>query len=186
MDRLLPTVIIAVVLLGVFTLMYRSWRKRSKRDSAFAAGYPVHGGTGKVRASASGYYVATTPRDTPLERLFIPGLAFRARAEITATDSGVTLDLTGSKSVFVPYGAIDILAPATWAIDRVVETDGLMLLGWQLPPVSPGLNAPAEAGRSVDSYFRIIDPSERVRLVDAIRSIAAGAIGSADRDESEV
>ncbi|KGJ79174.1 hypothetical protein GY21_05850 [Cryobacterium roopkundense] len=186
MDRLLPTVIVVVVLLSVFTLMYRSWRKRSKRDSAIVAGYPFPSAPGKVLAVARGYYVATTPRDTPLERLFIPGLGFRARAEITATDAGVTLDLTGSRSVFVPVGAIDILTPATWAIDRVVEKDGLMLLGWQLPPVSPGLNAPAEAGRSVDSYFRIIDPSERVRLVDAIRSIAAGATGPADRDESEV
>ncbi|WP_051973059.1 hypothetical protein [Cryobacterium sp. MLB-32] len=186
MDRLLPTVIVIVVLLGIFTLMYRSWRKRSKRDSGIVAGYPVPSGSDKVVAVARGYYVATTPRDTPLERLFIPGLGFRARAEITATDAGVTLDLTGSNSVFVPYAAIDILTPATWAIDRVVETDGLMLLGWQLPPAAATLTSPAEPGRSVDSYFRIIDPSERVRLVDAIRSIAAGAIGSADRDESEV
>ena len=186
MDRLLPTVIIVLVLLGIFTLMLRSWRKRSIRDSGVVAGYPEPTGAETVLAAARGYYVATTPRDTPLERLFIPGLGFRARAEITVTEAGVTLDLTGSKPVFVPVSAIATLTPATWAIDRVVETDGLVLLGWQLPPVFPGQNAPAEPGRSVDSYFRIIDPSERVRLVDAIRSIAAGATGSAARDESEV
>ncbi|TDW28625.1 hypothetical protein [Cryobacterium psychrophilum] len=183
MDRAVPTIIIAVVLLGVFTLMFRSWRKRSKRDSGTVAGYPVPSGTEMVLAVARGYYVATTPRDTPLERLFIPGLAFRARAEITATDAGVRLDLTGTGPVFVPTDAIELLTPATWAIDRVVETDGLVLLGWRLAP-TPG--ATPEPGRSVDSYFRIIDPSDRARLVDAIRSIAAEATAPADRNESEV
>jgi len=186
MDRLIPTVIIVVVLLGIFTLMYRSWRKRSKRDSAIVAGYPAPTRTEKVLAVARGYYVATTPRDTPIERLFIPGLGFRARAEVIATNAGVTFDLTGSKPVFVPMSVIDVITPATWAIDRVVETDGLMLIGWQLAPVYPGVNAPAEAGRRVDSYFRIIDPDERARMVDAIRSITAGATGRADHDESEV
>jgi len=185
MDRAVPTLIIAVVLLGVFTLMFRSWRRRSTRDSGIVAGYPAPVGTETALASARGYYVATTPRDTPLERLFIPGLAFRARAEITATDAGVTLDLTGTRPVFVPADAIERLTPATWAIDRVVETDGLVLLGWRLAPTSDTDRA-TEPGRSVDSYFRIIDPSDRARLVDAIRSIAAEATGPADRNESEV
>ncbi|MDH6236878.1 hypothetical protein [Cryobacterium sp. CG_9.6] len=185
MDRAIPTIIVVVVLAGLFTLMYRSWRKRSRRDAQIVAGYPVPTGPETVLAVARGYYVATTPRDTPLERLFIPGLGFRARAEITVTDAGVTLDLTGSRPMFVPTGAIELLTPATWAIDRAVETDGLLLLGWQLAPTQ-NANGTSEAGRSVDSFFRIIDPSDRARLVDAIHSIAAEATGPADRNESEV
>ncbi|TFB55590.1 hypothetical protein [Cryobacterium tagatosivorans] len=185
MDRVAPTVVVVVVLLGIVALMWRSWRARTRRDAGLAAGHPGTGADAPVIASAPVLYVATTPRARPLERLAIRGLGFRARARLTVTAAGVDLSLAGEEPVFIPAAAIELLTPATMTIDRVVETDGLLLLGWRLHRPE---NAPApKPGEdiSVDSYFRIPDPIDRDRITDAIRSIAADATGPAARDESE-
>jgi hypothetical protein len=184
MDRSIPTVITAVVLAGLLVLMWRSWRARVRRDGGQAAGYPLPAVEAPVMASANAFYVATTPRARPLERLGIRGLGFRARAALTVTEAGLVLVIPGEEAVFIPASAIDLLAPATWTIDRVVETDGLLVLGWRLHETA-ATPAGTGGGYPVDSYFRIVDPAEAGRIDDAIRSIAAGAVGAAARDESE-
>jgi len=187
MDRAVPTVIVVIVVLGVFALMWRSWRARSARDAGLEAGYPAPTRETGTLASAKTLYVATTPRDAPLERLAIRGLGFRARAELTVTGDGIRIAIAGADPVFVPAAAIELLTPATWAIDRVVESGGLVRLGWRLNPRGVATDAaPVPVpGLAVDSYFRIIDPDDRDRIDDAIRSIAAGAAGPTARDESE-
>lgn len=177
MDRLAPTVIVVAVVLGVITLMWRSWRARARRDAGLAAGHPLPAGDAAELAAARVLYVATTPRERPLERLVIRGLGFRARAVLTVTAAGAYLAVPGEDAVFIPSGAIELLTPATLAIDRVVETDGLLRLGWRLHGTDD---------TPVDSYFRIPEDFDRDRITDAIRSIAAGAVGpTAARNESE-
>ncbi|TFD62874.1 hypothetical protein E3T39_02875 [Cryobacterium suzukii] len=178
MDRSIPAIITGIVLLGVLVLMWRSWRKRSRRDAALTAGYPRPENAGAALGGAETYYVATTPRDAPLERLAIRGLGFRARAAVAVTEAGVTLDLDGNQPVFIPASAIDAIGAAQVAIDRVVETDGLVCLSWRL---AAGTASAPDDRRAVDSFFRIIDPNDRARLVDSIRTIAA----TAHQDESE-
>ncbi|MFO7689745.1 MAG: hypothetical protein R6W83_04190 [Cryobacterium sp.] len=180
MDRTLPAVIAGLVLLGILALMWRSWRVRSRRDSGLSAGYAAPETEQILLASAECYYVATTPRDQPLERLAIPGLGFRARADLEVTGAGLWLALQGERPVYLPGTAIDGIDAATMAIDRVVETDGLLRLGWRLQPTDT-----AGTGQSVDSYFRLIDPDDRVRLSAAIRTMSADASSAAGRDESE-
>lgn len=187
MDRSVPALIIAVVLLGIFALMLRSWRRRSRRDAALTAGYPHPAGPGAELASVPALYVATTPRDLPLERLAIRGLGFRSTATLTVTDEGVWMLLAGEDGVFIPADAVDLLAPATWTIDRVVETDGLLVLGWRLAGDADigGAGDDARPARGVDSYFRIVNPDDRRRVSDAIESIAPQAGNPAGIPESE-
>jgi hypothetical protein len=178
-DRTIPTVIVIVVLLGVFALMALSWRRRSRRDAALDAGYDAPVDPGRELASVPALYVATTPRDAPLERLAIRGLGFRSRATLRVTESGLWMLLVGEDGVFVPADAIDLLAPATWTIDRVVETDGLLVVGWR---VSAGDDT---TGTPVDSYFRIVDQAHRGQVTDAIHTIAPRAQNPAGTTESE-
>jgi hypothetical protein len=180
-DRSIPTIIIIVVVLGILALMWRSWRRRSRRDAGLGAGYP-HTEPAEPEITASdAFYVATTPRDLPLERLALPGLGFRARARLSVTGDGVVLAPAGEKPVFIPARAIQVLTRATWAIDRSVETDGLLLLGWRLRGTEG--NDDPTPGTDADSYFRIVDPADRRRITDAIRSIAPWA--ATETTESE-
>ena len=96
---------------------------------------------------------------SPMERLAIRGLAFRSRVDVTVTDAGVALDLTGQPRVFLDTSRIAEVAQATLAIDRVVERDGLVRLAWRL-----------DDGTVVDSYLRPQDASARA-LADAIAGI---------------
>lgn len=192
MDRVVPTVIVVAVLAGVILLMWRSWRARTRRDAGLPAGYPLPPIDATELpaaelAAAPVLYVATTPRERPLERLVIRGLGFRARAGLTVTGTGVYLAVPGEEAVFIPAEAIELLTPATLAIDRVVETDGLLRLGWRLDDAASSAAGSADSdGLSVDSYFRIPEDFDRDRITAAIRSIAAGAARpTAARDESE-
>ena len=184
-SRTVATISTALVLLGVLALMLRSWRRRSKRDAELSAGYPEPADRGRELASAAALYVATTPRDQPLERLAIPGLGFRARGGVSVTPQGVLLELAGSPALFIPADALDLVTDATWAIDRAVEPGGLLLLGWRLAPGAASLGTAAASTAvtplSVDSYFRFSDPADRTAISAAIRSIAVGAPNAPER-----
>jgi hypothetical protein len=177
--RTVATIITALVLVSVLLLMLRSWRRRSRRDAALAAGYPHPATAGRELASAAALYVATTPRDQPLERLNIPGLGFRARGGVSVTEHGVLLELAGSPAIFIPADAVQLVADATWAIDRAVEPGGLLLLGWKLNDATPTApSGPAPTPTGVDSYFRFSDPADRRAISEAISAIAGGAAGA--------
>ena len=177
-SRTLATLIIALVLVIVLLLMLRSWRRRTKRDAALPAGYPQPAVLGRELASAAMLYVATTPRDQPLERLNIAGLGFRARGGVSVTEHGVLLELAGSPALFILADAVQLVTTATWAIDRAVEPGGLLLIGWRLSSTGPDAPAGTDARTSsaaptgVDSYFRFSDPVDRTAIIEAIKSIS--------------
>lgn len=137
-----------------------AWRRRARRDSGHAA--PVgEAPAGAVETFRSqGLYVATTRAGEPLERLAIAGLAFRSRVDVTVTDAGVALDLTGQPRVFLAASRIVSVDQATVAIDRVVERDGLVRISWT-----------TDAGETVDSYLRPQDTSARglAAAIDGVR-----------------
>lgn len=151
--------IIAAVALALLGVLAWAWWRRTRRDAHLVApaGEPPAGTA--VRASFTALYVATTRHGEPLERLAISGLGFRSKADVTVTDAGVALDLTGKPRVFLPAGRIAEVAQATLAIDRVVERDGLARLSWRL-----------DDGTVVDSYLRPQDASARA-LADAVAGI---------------
>ncbi len=150
----------AVVAVG---LMAWGWMRRRRRDSALVApvGEPPEGS--RVLAAFDALYVATTDHGAALERLAVRGLAFRSRARITVTESGVALDMPRLPRVFIPADTIAGVDLATVTIDRVVERDGLTRLSWWIEP-----------GRAVDSYIRPMDASAR-SLAAAIEPLCVAA-----------
>lgn len=176
MDRVLPTVGILAVLILVAALAVAGWRRRVRRDASAGAGYPAPQARSAPLAAAEVLYVATTRAGEPLERLALPGLAFRARGEMSVSAEGIDLSLRGEDPVFIPAPALTGAGEATVTIDRVVERDGLVRLGWT-----------TSGGASADSYFRVIDPAGRGPLTAAIHAILpAAAQAAGDTTESEV
>lgn len=159
MTRELALVIIATVALLLVAAGVWAWRRRARRDSGIAAPTGEIPADAEVIAVFSGFYVATTAHEQPLERLAIRGLGFRSRVDVTVTDAGVALDLTGQPRLFLTREALVSVGRATVAIDRVVERDGLVRVSWR-----------TSDDTVVDTYLRPQDASAGA-LTDAVSGI---------------
>ncbi|HWD63349.1 MAG TPA: hypothetical protein VG369_12685 [Humibacter sp.] len=170
MDKLWPTAIIVVLVALIFVGMWRGWRRRAGRDSALAVP-TVLDVPGELLLTVHALHVASTHHDKPLDRVVVPGLAFRANATVAVSKGGLTITAQGESSVAIAASAILGIGAATWTIDRTVERDGLILLAWR--------TAPADAdGTVLDTYLRVTDPDERRRLITGIRSIIGADSGA--------
>ena len=171
MDRAFPAAIILVVTALVIAAMWWAWRGRVRRSAALRGSEPTSVAT-EQRLAVDGLYVATTERDKPLERLAIAGLAFRGKAVIAAHEDALVVMVRGEEPVVMPAGSIRRVGVATWAIDRVVERDGLLFVTW------------AAGSRDTDSYFRILDLAARERLIAEVeRMIAASDAASREVED---
>lgn len=159
MTRETALLVIVLVAVALVALGAWAWMRRARRDRGLTAPVAEVPEGASTIGAFSALYVATTRHGEPLERLAIRGLAFRSRADVTVTDAGVALDLTGQPRVFLATSRILGAGQATVAIDRVVEPDGLARLSWRL-----------DDGTVVDSYLRPQDASARA-LTGAIGGI---------------
>ena len=157
MDRLPIVLAIVVVVVVLFLLLARGWRARQRRQADLGEPASPPADLGEPTFTDDLQYVASTRADAPLDRITIAGLGFRARATVTTAPSGMVLDLTGRGPVFIPKTAIRGVGRATWTIDRVVDTDGLVFVRWVLGTTP------------IDSYLRSTDPD---RLVTALAALA--------------
>jgi hypothetical protein len=153
------TLIVAAVALLLIAAAVLGWRARVRRDAGLAPSHAVPAGLGEPLAVARVLYVATTAHGEPLERLAIAGLAFRAQGSLAVHASGLVVALDGGADVWIEASAAVAARPATVAIDKAVEKDGLLNLTWRL------------GGTRVDSYFRVLEPERSGSLYDAIDSI---------------
>lgn len=152
------------VILGIgvllLILMAFGWRARMRRQSHLPRPANAPASPGTPITAANVLYVATTLAGQPLERLAVPGLGFRARGRLEVTSAGLLLTMPGERDVFIPRTDLIGADRATWTIDRAVETDGLLLIGWRL------------GDQAVDSYLRITDGHDLPELVTAVSELA--------------
>jgi hypothetical protein len=162
-DRVVPGAIIIAGVIGLLVLMALGWRARGRRQSALATTpVPSDEELGELRLSVTGLYVSTTTSGAPLDRVTLPGLAFRGRVTVTVVDAGVLIAVTGEPVVFVPMHRIRSVGTSTWTIDRVVEPGGMVRLDWTLDSESSAAEA------EVESFFRIENAEQSSRLIQAI------------------
>ncbi|GHD39862.1 hypothetical protein D9V29_05150 [Mycetocola manganoxydans] len=161
-DRLVPTVVVLTILVVALLGMWIAWRARSRRDAG-VAGSPLPAEGIHPTLTTGVLYVATTRAGQPLERLAIRGLGFRANADLTVAEEGVVLAIPAQDPVFLPAASLRSASTATWTIDRVVESDGLIALQWRWGDID------------VDSYFRVIDPTRNRSVLSALTSLTAPA-----------
>jgi hypothetical protein len=177
MDRLLPGALVILALVGVLFLMYLGWQHRRRRQSGLEVAQVPEPERGDALLEVTGFYVATTTAGDPLDRLTIPGLAFRGRVTVTVHGAGVAIAVQGERDVFVRKQRIRSVGTSTWTIDRVVEQGGMVRLDWTLDKAAdPKATDPkaAESGATtadVESYLRISTPADSIRLIDAVTEL---------------
>lgn len=164
MDRLTPTLVIAAILLLVFTGLALGWRARRRRQASLPALDVPPATLGATLVVDDGFYVATTRSDAPTDRIAVRGLGFRARTGVAVHPEGVVLSIAGRADAFIPASAIIGVGRATWTIDRVVGNDGLVFVRWTL------------GDTEVDTNLRVVDADA---LVTALQAIAPAVKESA-------
>lgn len=155
MDRPVLQAIVVVFLAVLLLLMVLGWRARQRRQRDITPLVAAPNDPGVVIASLSGKYVATTTSGNPLDRIAVHGLGFRSNVVVVVAAAGVLVQLPGNE-LFIPLADLRDIRRATWAIDRVVEKDGLHLIEWSL------------GDRIVDSYLRMAEPTEFERAVTSL------------------
>ena len=147
------TVVVALAVLG--------WVRRRRRQRGIPAPARMPADIGTLHAEFDGFYVATTLEGQPLNRVAVRGLGFRARATIAVAELGVVLSLPGN-TVFIPRDTVREVTRSNYAIDRVVEPGGLVLLAWTL------------GDTPLDSYFRVEQTEELVRALESLLARSTG------------
>ena len=179
MDKWIGGIVALAVVAGIVWLMYRSWRRRTVRDESLSS-YPLPERLGAPALDAEVLYVATTPVGDPLERLAVQGLAFRGAAHVEVVTGGVILRVAGESTTFIRADRLVGASTASYAIDRGVEPDGLVVLTW-----SPRAADDADPAPRVDSYLRARYAGDAARIIQAVNDIAAAPTVSRPEHESE-
>jgi len=162
MERLLPAAIVAAVLLLLLALMLLGWRRRVRSQAGLPRPAAPPATLREALWRGEGLYVATTRGGDQLDRITVHGLGFRARCAIAVHPEGIVLSLRGSDPVFIPRESVRGAGRATWAIDRVVEPGGLIVLDWELEELP------------LDSYVRL-SPERSEALLAATTTVLTAA-----------
>ena len=125
-------VLVSAIIVFLAIAAFRAWRSRANAQAAkFSAPleWLEHPSGGRQWANLQ--YVATSVRGEPLNRVTAHGLGSRGFGKITASTDGILIERTGERSIGIPFVQLQGVSRATVAIDRAVETDGLIQIDWQ-------------------------------------------------------
>jgi hypothetical protein len=161
-----PTlVVLALILLAVAGMAW-GWRRRARSQRHLNTVPSLPADPGVPQLTVDALYVATTLRGQPLERVVVSGLGMRAPATVQVFDSGTSLALAGRDAAFLPAASLDGAGRASYAIDKGVEADGLVVLAWTL------------GDQQLDTYLRPARPADASALVGAVSRTARGSVAS--------
>lgn len=177
MDRPALMAIVLIFLLLLLALMVLGWRRRQRSQVGFPTPLSLPEDPGPETFAAEAFYVATTVAEEPLNRIAVAGLGYRARATVGVLEHGLRLSIPGQSAIYLPAADLLSVQRATWAIDRAVEQDGLVLIRWALG--EPGVDR-----REVDSYLRVIDPAKAHKFFTLVQQLHAGTTQTATLDQT--
>jgi hypothetical protein len=158
-DKVLGTVVVFALISTALTLMALSWQRRQRRDIALGIA-SAGGDRGVSILSLMCFYVATTPANNPLERLGIPGLAFRARARVSIETTGVVIEPQGEIATVISLTQVQSVREASVAIDRSAGRNSLTALDWT-----------ASNGQALTSFFRMPRRGDRQLFIAGLSQL---------------
>jgi hypothetical protein len=166
-ERLAWTAGILTLLVLVYLLMLRGWRRRAARQSDVPPLPSVPTGLPAAVAAAQGSYVSTTTSGDWLDRIVARGLGVPSGAQLAVHDDGVLLDRDGAPTLWMPRAAVRGARLERGMAGKFVERDGLFVITW------------AHGGRLLDTGFRARDRMLHDDLLDAVATLAPTGPGAA-------
>jgi hypothetical protein len=107
------------------------------------------------------FYVATTFAGRPLDRVLAHGLAHRGKAQVLVSNDGVSVYRIGERDFLIPTGALVSVSQTSAVIDKAVEKDGLVSIGWKLGAID------------VETHLRFVGASERSIVLSQLKEMVA-------------
>lgn len=158
--RALYTLATLALVTGLCLLMLKGWRSRQRSQGdlpspATAPATPAE----PLLPPVPGLFVGTTAAGDWLDRVAVHGLSDRGAGWLSVSAAGVTVERDGLPDLHLPAGSIRAAAPGTRLAGKVVGTDGLLLVDWQL------------GDRLLTSGFRADDHDQHRRLADAVAAL---------------
>ena len=143
----------------------RAWKSRAARQSSLFLSPPEKLVTkGEPMVIANAFYVATTFANNFLERIAAHGLGARGFGQIQVFGEGVLISRVGERDLAIVGDDLLSVSYSQVAIDKAVESDGLMVLSWR-------------AGETkLATHLRIKDLSSRDRIFRTISDLVSGGV----------
>jgi hypothetical protein len=165
MEKYAMAVLTFVACLSFALLALRAWKNRVKRqDSLFQPPLLKLASNGVLLAETESFYVATTFADNFLERVAAHGLGVRGFSRIQVFSEGVLINRVGERALAIAKQDLISVSFSQVAIDKAVESDGLLVLGWRA----------GEA--SLATHLRIKDSLARNQIFTRLSNLVPGGI----------
>jgi len=157
-----PIMAILVTALVAFLILtaFRAWRSRAgAQENIFSAPLEWLEHPSGSQQWTRINYVATTVKGNPLDRVTAHGLGARGNGRVTISADGVLIERNGERALGIAASQITGVARASTAIDRAVETDGLIQIDWQ------------QDGFAMSTFLRSARTDERNQIFNYLESL---------------
>jgi hypothetical protein len=165
-ERLAWTALLLLILLALYLLMWRGWRRRAARQ-ADVPPLPERPKalSADVIPPVRGVYVSSTTAGDWLDRIVVRDLGVRSRAVMHVTGAGVSFDREGASDVFIPAAWLRGVRREGGMAGKFVGRDGLIVITWEL------------GDRMLDTGFRPDRSRDNDVLVEAVgRLVTEGSV----------
>ena len=160
LERALYTGLMLLAVAGLGLLMLKGWRSRQRRQTDLPAPpEPPREQGDPLLPAAAGLFVGTTFTGDWLDRVAVHDLGHRSAGWLVVATDGVHVEREGLPDLYLPYDRLEAATLGTALAGKVVGTDGLLLLQWEL------------GGRSLTSGFRAEEHELHRVLAERITSL---------------
>ncbi|GAB2586401.1 hypothetical protein GCM10027168_18990 [Streptomyces capparidis] len=169
-ERLMWVGLLVLLVIAVYALMWRSWKRRGARHHDLPELLPVpparDAAAGEPAAppiaELTGRYHGTTTSGDWLDRVVARGLGSRSLAELTLRPDGIAVRRPGAADFLIPAAAVRGARLDKGIAGKVLTEGGLLVITWE------------HGGHLLDSGFRADHPAEHATWIRAVRHLVDG------------
>jgi len=129
-SRVIGTVVMLAVIVGIYLLMWRGWKKRQARQADVPALPQAPEGMAASGDGIEATYVSTTSEGDWLDRIAVHTLGERSVAEVFVAPAGVLI-ARDAADVFIPAAAVRGVRLTTGMAGKYLREEGIVVITWQ-------------------------------------------------------
>lgn len=167
-EKLIPTLVLAVLCALIFWAMWAGWKGRQKRQTQVGELAPVPSQYDDAPSTLAvpGVYISTTVMGDWLDRVVTHTLGVKAAGTFFVFDDALIIARDGAEDIWIPETDIIAVRTESGMNGKFVEKDGLVIVSWSFN------------GTPVDTGFRTQYAADKKSLLSALRAIAPQALSA--------